>query len=270
MRLVWLTGGSINQHRCLRRGGHSRKEKEKMDKPGMVLVVESPGTGNPSLPLETLRAIGLKVIVAHSSREAITVIWHNEPIVIFLANGLKDGARGVEVQAAIRVMKGYEPSIIAMSPEINPTNPEWRLKRLYPNLGASVYMLLKYALIEQDFRRVLLVENPRAEARVPEKVFAPAGCVLLDTKYTAQSALDVVWRDRPPIIVLDEELGAMSTGQDTLRDLAKVEDYFPIVIGLAENLATEFHAARGPDLETQLSLVLREASDRLGQKAPNA
>ena len=123
-------------------------------------------------------------------------------------------------------------------------------------------MAMKAALIEQGFKKVLLVENPWAEMKVLERVFAPAGCVLIDTRYTAESARDAVWRERPSIIVLDGKLGADTPGEGFLKALAVIKDYSPIVIGLSEELATDSAAAieRNP-----LVAALREASDRLDQ-----
>lgn len=248
---------------------------------GMILVAESSEANEDHLPLETLRRFGLTVQVVHTSREAMTAVRLNKPIVVFLANKLDDGLKGTEVQAAIRAVRAaYRPSLIALDPEIEPTKAEWRLNRQHLNLEAKLYGLMKSVLMARGFSQVLVVEDPRAAEKIAERVFAPNSCVRIGTYHTAGLALEGAWRHQPAIIVLDESLGAGSTGADFLLGLAGLRDYTPIVIGLSESLRPELAlalgqepaltAGRGSDFETRLRSTLREAHSRLGQKALDA
>jgi len=234
---------------------------------GTILVVEGSEAKEDHLPLETLRRFGLNVQVAHTSKAAITAFWISKPIVVFLAKMLDDGPKGMEVQAVIRAVRGtYNQSLVALDLKITPTRPEWRLNRGELNMPAKLYGLMKSVLIAQGFSRVLVVEDPRAAERIPERVFAPMGCVRIGTCHTAGLALGGAWQHGPAIVIVDEELGAGSTGRDFLRYLAELKNCSPITIGLSPRLTgTDLTAARGPDFEAQLGLVLRQARERLEQ-----
>ena len=241
---------------------------------GTILVVEGSEAKEDHLPLETLRRFGLNVQVAHTSKAAITAFWISKPIVVFLANMLDDGLKGVEVQAALKAVRAtYNPSLVALDPEIEPTVAEWRLDRRQMNLAARFYTLIKSVLMARGFKKVLVVEDPRAAEKITDGVFAPNGCVRIGTYHTAGLALEGAWRHQPPIIVLDELLGAGSTGANFLRDLAGLDGYHPLVIGLSKSLAKQgagLTAERGTDFETRLRVVLRQALGRIEQLAVNA